>query len=79
MKKMATALALPQAQTLFSFSQLSERWNVSKDTLRRAAETDDLKTIYLAGRRLIPVAEVLRVEREGLGNGRKRGWKRSAR
>jgi hypothetical protein len=76
MKKMATALALPQQQTLFGFSQLAERWDVSKDTLRRAAEAGDLKTIYLAGRRLIPVAEVLRVEREGLGKGRRRGWKR---
>jgi hypothetical protein len=73
---MATALALPQAQTLFSFSQCAERWNVSKDTLRRAAEADELKTIYLAGRRLIPLSEVLRVEQEGLGSGRKRGWKR---
>jgi hypothetical protein len=74
---MATAVA--PIRTLFGFSELEERWDISKDTLRRAAEAGELKTVYLLGRRLIPIAEVERVEREGLGSGRKRGWKRSAR
>jgi hypothetical protein len=73
---MAATAALPQQQTLFGFSLLSERWSVSTDLLRRMADQGKLKTIYLAGRRLVPVAEVLRVEQEGLGVPHKRGWKR---
>jgi excisionase family DNA binding protein len=77
MKKMATALAAP-VRTLFGFAELAARWNVSKDTLRRAAEAGHMKTVYLGGRRLIPITEVTRVESEGLGRGRKRGWKKRA-
>lgn len=58
-------------QTLFGFAEASKRWGVSSDTLRRAAAIGDLKTVYLAGRRLIHIDEVQRVEREGLGRGRK--------
>ncbi|HTM12906.1 MAG TPA: hypothetical protein VL127_08335 [Bryobacteraceae bacterium] len=65
-------MPVAENQTLFGFGELSKRWVVSTDTLRRAAEAGDLKTIYLAGRRLIPVDEVQRVEREGMGHGRKR-------
>jgi hypothetical protein len=63
------------SRTLFGFGELSKRWDVSADTLRRKAVTGELKTIYLAGRRLIPVGEVQRVEREGLGRGRKQSAK----
>jgi hypothetical protein len=75
-EKMASDTALP-TQTLFGFGRLSIRWEVSKDTLRRKADADELKTIYLAGRRMVPLSEVLRVEKEGLGSGRKRASKRT--
>jgi hypothetical protein len=75
---MASTTALPPAQTFFSFGTLSMRWSVSKDTLRRKADADELKTIYLAGRRMIPLSEVLRVEKEGLGSGRKRPVRQKA-
>ncbi len=65
MKKMATALAAP-VRTLFGFAELAARWNVSKDTLRLAAEAGHMKTVYLGGRRLIPITEVTRVESEGI-------------
>ena len=45
-------------QKMFSFSQLEKRYSVAKETLARAAKRGDIKTVYLAGRRLVPVAEV---------------------
>ncbi len=59
-------------QTLFGFVEAAKRWGVSVDTLRRASVAGDLKTIQLAGRRLIPLDEVLRVETAGFGKGRKK-------
>jgi len=58
-------------QEFFGFSGLTVRWDVSRDTLTRAAARGELRTIRLAGRILVPRSEVERVERFGLGNGRK--------
>jgi hypothetical protein len=69
---METAMPVVEIQTLFGFGELSKRWTVSYDTLLRKAETGELKTIYVAGRRLVPLGEVQRVETQGLGGGRKR-------
>jgi len=52
---------------------LQIRWGgVSRDTVTRAIKRGDLKVIYFAGRVMVPRSEVERVERFGLGNGRKR-------
>lgn len=53
---------------------------VCRDTLDRAAKTGQLRTIRVAGRRLIPAEEVARVLREGLQihRGRPRKAKASA-
>jgi hypothetical protein len=76
MELTSTVTGIPVETTLFGFAPLGRRWGVSKDLLRRMAEDGELQTIYLGGRRLVPIAEVLRVEREGLGRAHKRGWKR---
>ena len=61
-----------QTQTLFWIPQCAARWGVSKDTVRRAADAGYIKTIYLGGRRLIPLSEVRRIEAEGFGTPRNR-------
>jgi hypothetical protein len=58
-------------QRLFAIGQTAQRWGVSKDTVRRAAEKGELKTVHILGRILVPLEEIVRVEREGLGNSRK--------
>ena len=62
---------MEEKRSLFSFAILMGMWGVSRDLLARAAERGDLRTIYLAGRRMVPRDEVERIEREGLGKGRK--------
>jgi hypothetical protein len=61
-----------EQQALFGFGQLTKRWGVSRDTLVRAAKRADLRTVCLAGRRLVPRSEVERVELVGFGGGRKK-------
>jgi len=58
-------------QQLYGFPTLRARWGVSTDTLVRAANRGQIKTIYLAARRMVPLSEVQRIEREGLGSGRR--------
>ena len=78
MKKMATQeIVSPQPKTLFGMDECSNRWSVSKDLLRRLADEGVLTTVYLAGRRLVPIAEVTRIDTHGLGSGRRKGWKRA--
>jgi hypothetical protein len=57
--------------TMLDFAALSKRWPISTLTLRRAAERWEIKTIYLAGRRFVPLSEVQRIDRVGFG-GRKK-------
>jgi hypothetical protein len=60
-----------QEQTMFDFTALTKRWTVSRDTLNRAATRGELRTIYLAGRRMVPRSEVERIELVGFGRRRK--------
>ena len=59
-------------QTMFTFPVLAKRWSVSILTLRRAAERKDIRTVYFAGRRLVPRSEVERIDLVGVGHGRKK-------
>lgn len=65
-------------QQLYGFPTLRARWGVSIDTLVRAANRDEIRTIYLCGRRMVPLSEVQRIEREGLGNGRRNRAKKAS-
>lgn len=56
----------------FGFSEFAEMFGISRDSAKRAWKRGDLATITVGGRRLIPLAEVERIEREGLGIPRKR-------
>ena len=61
-------------QQLFSFQQLcEERWGGSPSiwTLRRLAESGEVRTVNIGARRFVPLEEVLRIEHFGLGQRRK--------
>jgi hypothetical protein len=70
------AVTIENEPTLFAIAALAKRWSVSDDLLRRKAETGELGTVFIGGRRLVHIDEVLRCEREGLGEGRRKGWRR---
>lgn len=56
----------------YSFGRLARLFGTSRDTWIRAANRGEVKTIPIAGRRLVPRAEVERIRLEGFG-GRKNG------
>ena len=69
----------PQIRRGEGLGTVAASWDVSYDSLYRAA-TDDpprLKTIIIAGRLIVPAAEIARIEREGLPSAKPR--KRRAR
>jgi excisionase family DNA binding protein len=53
-----------------TFPELADSYGVSRDTIKRLAKSGQLRTIYIGGRRIVPMSEVERIEREGIG-GRK--------
>jgi len=48
-------------------NEVAEIFDVSKDSLRRAAERGELETLRIGSRVLVPESEIQRVLREGLG------------
>jgi hypothetical protein len=58
-----------------SFEAFTKKFGISRWTLARAAARGEVRTIYLAGRRFVPRAEVERIELMGFGSGRKRSKK----
>jgi len=71
-------MASEEERTMIAFAPLGDRWGVSTDTVRRLADDNYLRTIYIAGRRLVPMEEVLRAEMVGVGRGRKRVGKKAS-
>jgi hypothetical protein len=67
-----------QEQMMFSFAALTKRWTVSRDTLNRAARSGELRTVYLAGRRMVPRSEVERIEMVGFSSGRRKYTRKAA-
>jgi excisionase family DNA binding protein len=59
-------------KTLFGIGETAQRFGISKDSLRRASDAGEIRTVTLGGRRLIPLAEIERIERDGFGTPRKR-------
>lgn len=57
---------------LFSVQETAKRWGVSPFTVRRLIDSGELRSVTIAARRLVPVAEVERCEVEGAGRARKR-------
>ena len=66
-----------EIRALFGFTELMERWGLSRFTLMRAARRGDLRVVSIAGRVFVPRAEVERAETFGIGDGRKR-WTKKA-
>jgi excisionase family DNA binding protein len=56
---------------LWSIARLAERWDVSKEFVRKLIAHDELNTVRPGARRLVPWSEVQRAERFGLGKARK--------
>jgi hypothetical protein len=62
----------------FGLQETADIFGISRESTKRFARLGVLKTITVGGRRLVPVAEIERIEREGLGNPRKGSTPRSA-
>ncbi len=60
----------------FALAVVGNMFGVSKDTIGRAADRGEHETIYICGRRMVPLSEVERIKREGLG-GRKNARKKA--
>lgn len=69
---MSTSKKREFVRTLFGLSEVSDRWGISIDSVRRAASRGDLKTVNIQGRRMVPLSEIQRAEQYGIGTGRKR-------
>jgi len=61
-----------QNRQLFSVQETAERWGVSPFTVRRLIESGELRSVTIATRRLVPITEIERCERLGVGTARKR-------
>jgi len=53
-------------------SEFATMFGISKDTAKRHAKNGSLRTILIGKRRLVPISECERIEKEGLVDGRKR-------
>jgi hypothetical protein len=55
------------AKTLFGIRELHGRWaDISLSTIRNKIASGEIRTIRFGGRRLVPLAEVLRIDEHGL-------------
>jgi hypothetical protein len=50
----------------FGLGEFAAMFGISRDAAKRLATAGILRTILLGGRRLVPSAEVLRIEQDGL-------------
>jgi hypothetical protein len=59
-------MVLRDAKRAIGLGAFADLFDISRDSAKRAVKTGALKTILIGGRRLVPMSEVERVEREGL-------------
>jgi excisionase family DNA binding protein len=59
-------------QKLYGIHELAVRWGVSRDTVRKLVADQELRSVTIATRRMIPLAEVQRAELLGVGRARKK-------
>jgi len=62
----------------FGLQEFADIFGISHESTKRFARIGVLKTITVGGRRLVPTAEVERVEKEGLGTPRRRSTPHTA-
>ncbi|MGA3317137.1 MAG: helix-turn-helix domain-containing protein [Candidatus Korobacteraceae bacterium] len=51
---------------LFGAKSLAERWEVSKDTVRRKIKSGEIRSVRIGSRVLVPLSEIERVEQVGV-------------
>ena len=68
-----------EAKCFFSIEETAERWGVSTYTVRRLIDANELQSISIAARRVIPLRELQRCEQFGVGTPRKRRGARNRR
>jgi len=56
----------------YGLQEFADTFGISRESAKRFARIGILKTITLGSRRLVPAAEVERIEKEGLGSPRRR-------
>lgn len=54
-------------KALFGIANTAKRWEVTKDTVRRLIKTGKLHAVRIGGRVLVPLAEIERAEKLGVG------------
>ena len=54
----------------FGLPEFAQMFSISRDTAKRLAIAGTLHTIKVGRRRLVPIAEIERIERDGLGKAR---------
>jgi len=56
----------------FGFGETATMFGISRDSVKRLWRSGYLATITIGGRRLVPLSEIERIEREGIGTPRTR-------
>jgi excisionase family DNA binding protein len=65
-------------RTMLSVAEASQRWGISTFSVKRRIDEGGLQAVRIGSRVLIPLAEILRVERDGAGKSRGSRQKGSA-
>lgn len=55
-----------EGRRAFGLGEFALMFSISRDTAKRLASAGTLRTIKVGGRRLVPVSEIERIERDGL-------------
>jgi hypothetical protein len=63
-------VATREVRRAFGLGEFAAMFSISRDTAKRLATAGSLRTIMVGGRRLVPIGEVERIERDGLSTAR---------
>ena len=55
-----------EGKRAFGLGEFAAMFSISRDTAKRLATAGSLHTIKIGGRRLVPITEIERIERDGL-------------
>ena len=58
--------ATREMRRAFGLGEFARMFGISRDTVKRRVTDGSLRTILVGGRRLVPIGEVERIERDGL-------------
>jgi excisionase family DNA binding protein len=63
-------VATREERRAFGLGEFAAMFSISRDTAKRMATAGSLRTIKVGGRRLVPIAEIERIEKFGLEKAR---------